>query len=56
MFVAVADLGGGNDTIDFENETALPEGWLGRRVVARGDLLYIIVKPGESEASVTDGR
>jgi hypothetical protein len=32
------------------------EGWLGKRVVARGDLLYIIVKPGESEASVTDGR
>jgi hypothetical protein len=32
------------------------EGWLGKRIVARGDLLYIIVKPGESEASVTDGR
>jgi hypothetical protein len=31
-------------------------GWLGKRVVARGDLLYIIVKPENSEASVTDGR
>jgi len=31
-------------------------GWLGRRVVMRGDLLYIIVKPENSEASVTDGR
>lgn len=31
-------------------------GWLGRRVVARGDLLYIVVTPGSSEASVTDGR
>jgi hypothetical protein len=31
-------------------------GWLSRRVVARGDLLYVIVKPGNSEASVTDGR
>jgi hypothetical protein len=32
------------------------EGWLGRRVVVRGDLLYIIIKPENSEASVTDGR
>lgn len=32
------------------------EGWLTRRLVARGDLLYIIVKPDGSEASVTDGR
>jgi hypothetical protein len=31
-------------------------GWLGRRVVIRGDLLYIFVKPERSEASVTDGR
>ena len=30
--------------------------WLGPRVVMRGDLLYIIVKPENSEASVTDGR
>jgi hypothetical protein len=29
--------------------------WLARRVELRGDLLYIIVKPGDSEASVTDG-
>ena len=32
------------------------EGWLGKRLVARGDLLYILVKPEGSEASVTDGR
>ncbi len=31
-------------------------GWLSRRLVARGDLLYVLVKPGNSEASVTDGR
>jgi hypothetical protein len=31
-------------------------GWITRRVVMRGDLLYILVKPGNSEASVTDGR
>jgi hypothetical protein len=31
-------------------------GWLHRRVVIRGDLLYILVKPENSEASVTDGR
>jgi len=32
------------------------EGWLGKRLVLRGDLLYIVVKPEDSEASVTDGR
>jgi hypothetical protein len=32
------------------------EGWLGKRVVVRGDLLYIVVKPENAEASVTDGR
>lgn len=31
-------------------------GWLARRVVLRGDLLYIIVKGENSEDSVTDGR
>jgi hypothetical protein len=30
--------------------------WPARRLLVRGDLRYIIVKPGESEASVTDGR
>ena len=30
--------------------------WLGPRVVLRGDLLYIIVKPENSEASITDAR
>jgi len=30
--------------------------WLSPRVVLRGDLLYIIIKPENSEASVTDGR
>jgi len=30
--------------------------WLGPRVVLRGDLLYVIVKPENSEASITDGR
>jgi hypothetical protein len=30
--------------------------WPARRVLVRGDLRYIIVKPGDSEASVTDGR
>jgi hypothetical protein len=32
------------------------EGWLAKRLVLRGDLLYIKVKPENSEASVTDGR
>jgi hypothetical protein len=32
------------------------EGWLTKRLVLRGDLLYIVVKPENSEASVTDGR
>jgi len=31
-------------------------GWLAERVVVRGDFLYIKVKPGDSEASVTDWR
>jgi hypothetical protein len=30
--------------------------WPLRRLLVRGDLRYIIVKPGNSEASVTDGR
>jgi hypothetical protein len=30
--------------------------WPARRLLARGDLRYIIVKPGDSEASITDGR
>jgi hypothetical protein len=30
--------------------------WASKSVSVRGDFLYIIVKPGESEASVTDGR
>jgi hypothetical protein len=30
--------------------------WLAERLVVRGDFLYIRVKPGESEASVTDWR
>jgi len=30
--------------------------WPARRLLVRGDLRYIIVKPGESEASITDGR
>jgi hypothetical protein len=30
--------------------------WPTRRLLVRGDLRYIIVKPGNSEASVTDGR
>ena len=30
--------------------------WLSKRVVMRGDFLYIVVKPGEWEASVTDWR
>jgi hypothetical protein len=32
------------------------EGWLTKRLVLRGDLLYIVVKPENAEASVTDGR
>ena len=32
------------------------DAWLHSRVVLRGDLLYIIVKPENAEASVTDGR
>jgi hypothetical protein len=31
-------------------------GWLTKRLVARADVLYIKVSPGESEASVTDWR
>jgi hypothetical protein len=31
-------------------------GWLSRRVVMRGDLLYIKVNPEHAQASVTDGR
>jgi predicted porin len=31
-------------------------GWLTKRLVARADYLYIKVKPGDSEASVTDWR
>jgi hypothetical protein len=30
--------------------------WPARRLLLRGDMRYIIVKPGNSEASVTDGR
>ena len=30
--------------------------WPNRRLLLRGDLRYIILKPGDSEASVTDGR
>ena len=30
--------------------------WPIRRLLVRGDMRYIIVKPGDSEASVTDGR
>jgi hypothetical protein len=30
--------------------------WPSRRLMVRADLRYIIVKPGDSEASVTDGR
>jgi len=30
--------------------------WLAKRVVLRGDFLYIMVKPGDWDASVTDGR
>ena len=32
------------------------EGWLTKRLVMRGDLLYIVIKPENAEASVTDGR
>ena len=31
-------------------------GWLTKRLVARGDFLYIKVSPGETDASVTDWR
>jgi len=31
-------------------------GWLAKRLVVSGDFLYIKVKPGDSEASVTDWR
>jgi hypothetical protein len=30
--------------------------WPASRVLVRGDLRYILVKPGDSEASITDGR
>jgi hypothetical protein len=30
--------------------------WLARRIVLRGDFLYIYVKPGDWDARVTDGR
>ncbi len=30
--------------------------WPARRFLVRGDLRYIVVKPGDSEAAVTDGR
>jgi hypothetical protein len=30
--------------------------WLSKRVVMRGDFMYIMVKPSDREASVTDGR
>jgi len=30
--------------------------WTLRRLLLRGDLRYIVVKPGNSEASITDGR
>jgi hypothetical protein len=30
--------------------------WAARRLLVRGDLRYIIVKPENSEASITDGR
>ncbi len=31
-------------------------GWLTKHLVAHGDFLYMKVKPGDSEASVTDWR
>lgn len=56
--------GGTSGTISRSGGTSTPtgdiggyfEGWLGRRVVLRGDFLYIVVKPENSEASVSDGR
>jgi len=56
--------GGTSGTISRTATTSSPTGdiggyfgaWLGPRVVMRGDLLYIIIKPENSEASVTDGR
>ena len=30
--------------------------WPARRLLVRGDFRYIVIKPGDSEASITDGR
>lgn len=32
------------------------QGWAAKRVLVRGDLRYVIIKPERSEASVTEGR
>jgi hypothetical protein len=57
---------GGTVSVPFDVSKSLgqPTGDLGgylywwpiRRLLVRGDMRYIIVKPGDSEASVTDGR
>lgn len=61
---ATGTVGGASRTLDESASTgsvtgavgAYANGWLTRRLVARGDLLYIKVSPGDSEASVIDWR
>jgi hypothetical protein len=58
--------GGGTTTESFDSSRSLGQitgdvggyfyWWPARRLMLRGDMRYIIVKPGDSEASVTDGR
>jgi hypothetical protein len=57
---------GGTVTRPFDRSKSLGQGtgdvggylywWPLKRLLIRGDLRYIIVKPGDSEASITDGR
>jgi hypothetical protein len=61
---ATGTVGGASRTLDESASTgsvtgavgAYASGWLTKRLVARGDVLYIKVSPGDSEASVIDWR
>jgi hypothetical protein len=61
---ASATLGGQSNTLDRQAQESTPTGdvggfanwWVARRVYVRGDLRYILVKPTNSEAAVTQGR
>lgn len=62
----VSGPGGASQGISLDERAALGQitgdvgayfsAWLAPRLALRGDLLYIIVKPGDSTASLTDGR